>query len=162
MERVGGGVKKTAESLKEHLPDPKKVFRKSDNWKEVKDRAGDELSDRAGDFAKEQFRNYLQSQINERKQEWQEKTEANARDVHAKAEKAKEQVQEKLLDFKENLADVKQRGQEIQSAVGDRSNGSKRLKGVQDIKGVSHIKSASTMKGPKDVKGLSHMKTYHS
>ncbi|MGI8315988.1 gas vesicle protein GvpQ [Halobacillus mangrovi] len=148
-DKVEGGVKETASAIRKKAPTFSKIIRKSDNPKEAHEHATDEMQDSAGDYFQNQFQNYLQ-----------EKTSANAEKVHKKAEEAKETMQEKLLKLKEQIASVKESGEELQEKISGDSN--RRVKGVQDIKSVSEIKSSSDIKGPKEVKGLADIKTYHS
>ncbi|MBX0357580.1 gas vesicle protein GvpQ [Halobacillus sp. Nhm2S1] len=163
LDQVEGGLKKSAAALKEKLPNPvHKIIRKADDPQEATEHARDEMNDQAGDFFREQFKKQMQSQIEEMKKELQEKTTANADHVHSKAEEVKRKVQEHLLEFKEKLGSVQESGEQMQRSISENSSSSGRIKGANDIKGVSSMKSSASIKGPKDIKGLASIKTYHS
>ncbi|WP_394218394.1 gas vesicle protein GvpQ [Halobacillus trueperi] len=163
LDQVEGGIKKSAAVIKDKLPNPvNKIIRKADDPQEATEHATDEMSDQAGDFFREQFKRQMQSQIEDMKGELQEKTSANADHVHSKAEEVKQKVQEHLLEFKEKLGSVKESGEQMQRSISENSSSSGRIKGANDIKDISHIKSSASIKGPKDIKGLSSIKTYHS
>ncbi|REJ10238.1 gas vesicle protein GvpQ [Halobacillus trueperi] len=163
VDQVEGGLKKSAHVIKDKMPNPvSKIIRKADDPQEATEHAKDEMSDQAGDFFRQQFEKQMQSKIEDMKEELQEKTSANADHVHSKAEEVKGKVQEHLLEFKDKLGSVKESGEQIQDSISENSSSSGRIKGANDIKGVSHIKSSASIKGPKDIKGLSSIKTYHS
>lgn len=163
LDQVEGGVKKSADIVKDKLPSSvSKVIQNSDDPIEAKEQVKDEISDEAGEFFRDQFQKQMQSKIGNMKEELQEKTSANADHVHNKAEEAKKKVQDRLLSFREKLSSVKETGNQIQDSLQTKNSSDGRVKGVQDIKGVSHIKSASSIKSSKDIKGLSNIKTYHS
>ncbi|MFD1020680.1 hypothetical protein [Thalassobacillus hwangdonensis] len=119
-----------------------------------------DLTDDMQSEAKDQMVDYMQSKAEDRIHSKADAAQDQLENkVHSKAEELRDNVQESLLKAREKLKKFKEAGESFQSKIGDDDRS---IKGVDQIKSYSNVKSSTQIKGYEDVKKPSAVKTIPS